>query len=134
MNKISFVKESKDKIQAFSDKGTYLFTKYGKLNSFTESTISIKTPDGRAMVYDTKGSYKFTRQEHRYNFFMKTIAKYIPYAIAAFGIVNLMASFFTKNVWQGIAGVWMIIGAPNFHPNNIVCPSNNCCQNSKEGN
>lgn len=65
---------------------------------------------------------------------MKTIAKYIPYAIAAFGIVNLIASFFTKNVWQGIAGVWMIIGAPNFHPNNIVCPSNNCCQNSKEGN
>ena len=63
---------------------------------------------------------------------MKTIAKYVPYAIGAFGLGNVIASFFTQNVWQGIAGAWMIIAAPNFQPDNIVCPSANCCQNKEE--
>lgn len=69
-----------------------------------------------------------------YNNFMKTIAKFVPFAIAAFGLSNIIASFFTNNVWQGIAGAWMIISIPVFQPGSLVCPSANCCQNDKEGN
>ena len=63
MNKqIAFVKESKDKVQAFDSKGNYMFTKYGRLASFTPYTIAIKNESGRnARIYDTSGSYKFSR-------------------------------------------------------------------------
>lgn len=61
MNKIAIVKESGNRLQVFNTKGNYMFTRYGKLNNYTESTISIKTPCGRSQVYDSKGNYKFTR-------------------------------------------------------------------------
>jgi hypothetical protein len=59
--KIAFVKESKDKVQAYDDKGNYMFTKYGKMSSYTSDNISIKNSSGRNTIYDAKGSYKFTR-------------------------------------------------------------------------
>jgi len=61
IKKIAFVKESKDKVQAFDSRGNYMFTKYGKMNSYTADNIAMKSNCGRTMVYDTKGSYKFTR-------------------------------------------------------------------------
>lgn len=59
--KIALVKESKDKVQAFDDKGNYMFTKYGKMGSYTSDTITMKGNNGSDIVYDIKGSYKFTR-------------------------------------------------------------------------
>lgn len=59
--KIAFVKESKDKVQAFDDKGNYMFTKYGQMSNYTSDTIAMKNNSGRNSVYDAKGAYKFTR-------------------------------------------------------------------------
>ena len=59
--KIGYVKESKDKVQAFDEKGNYMFTKYGKISSYTSDNISIKNNCGKDRIYDTNGSYKFTR-------------------------------------------------------------------------
>ena len=63
---------------------------------------------------------------------MKIAIKILPYVIAAYGLINIIVSFFTKNWWQGIAGVWMVIAAPVFKPGNFVCPAANCCQNEAE--
>ena len=63
---------------------------------------------------------------------MKTIEKFFPIAIGLFGLANIVASFFTSNYWQGIAGMWMIIAIVTFNKNAIVCPAANCCQNDKE--
>ena len=38
-----------------------MFTKYGKMSSYTPDTIVMKDNSGKDTVYDTKGSYKFTR-------------------------------------------------------------------------
>ena len=59
--KIALVKESKDKVQAYDDRGNYMFTKYGKMSSYTTDTIAMKDNSGREVVYDTKGTYKFSR-------------------------------------------------------------------------
>ena len=59
--KIALVKESKYKVQAFDGQGNYMFTKYGKMSSYTPDTIVMKDNSGKDTVYDTKGSYKFTR-------------------------------------------------------------------------
>lgn len=63
---------------------------------------------------------------------MKIAIKILPYVIAAYGLINIIVSFFTNNWWQGIAGVWMLIAAPTFKPENFICPSTNCCQNQME--
>ena len=61
MKKISTLKQVGNSVQCFDQKGNYMFTKYGTLNSFTESTISMKSPDKRSQVFGTKNNYLFTR-------------------------------------------------------------------------
>lgn len=63
---------------------------------------------------------------------MKTFEKYISIVFGLFGIANIVASFFTNNYWQGIAGLWIIIAVGTFSRYCIVCPSGNCCQKEKE--
>ena len=79
-----------------------------------------------------KATSSFHVKELLYNTPMKTAIKILPYVIGAYGLINIIVSFFTHNWWQGITGVWMIIAAPIFKPENLICPSANCCQNRME--
>ena len=59
--KISFVKQFNDKVQVYDIKGNYMFTRYGKLDSYTPDSVNMKTADKRTVVYDSAGTYKYCR-------------------------------------------------------------------------
>jgi hypothetical protein len=59
--KIASIKVRDNRVMCYDDEGRYMFTRNGKVNSYTEDNLVLESIDGRNKVLDSKGKYKYTR-------------------------------------------------------------------------